>query len=36
VLLLHRGRLIERAPRELFFAEPASPEAFLNGDLPWD
>ncbi len=38
ILFLHRGRLIERADRTTFFAQPATPEAgaFLRGDLPWD
>ncbi len=38
ILFLHRGRLIERADRTAFFAQPATPEAeaFLRGDLPWD
>jgi tungstate transport system ATP-binding protein len=38
ILFLHRGRLIERAPKAIFFAQPSSAEAgaFLRGDLPWD
>ena len=38
ILFLHRGRLIERAPKTRFFAQPQTPEAgaFLRGDLPWD
>lgn len=38
ILFLHRGRLIERAPTAIFFAQPQTPEAdaFLRGDLPWD
>jgi tungstate transport system ATP-binding protein len=37
ILFLHRGRLIERAPAERFFAHPATPEAaaFIKGELPW-
>jgi tungstate transport system ATP-binding protein len=35
VLFLHRGRLLEVAPAERFFADPATPEAraFLRGEL---
>jgi tungstate transport system ATP-binding protein len=35
VLFLHRGRLLEAAPAERFFNEPATPEAraFLRGEL---
>jgi tungstate transport system ATP-binding protein len=35
VLFLHRGRLLEVAPAERFFNEPATPEAraFLRGEL---
>lgn len=38
ILFLHRGRLIERASKGDFFAQPATHEAaaFLRGDLPWD
>ena len=38
VLYLHRGRVLERAPAEKFFAQPATPEAaaFIKGELPWD
>ncbi len=38
ILFLHRGRLIERASKADFFAQPATHEAaaFLRGDLPWD
>ncbi|MBL8688515.1 MAG: ATP-binding cassette domain-containing protein [Rhodospirillaceae bacterium] len=38
ILFLHRGRLIERAPKAIFFTQPHTPEAgaFLRGDLPWD
>lgn len=37
VWFLYEGRLVERAPVELFFARPASPEAqaFIKGELPW-
>ncbi len=37
LLFLHRGRLIEDAKTQAFFAEPASPEAraFIAGDLLW-
>jgi tungstate transport system ATP-binding protein len=37
VLFLHRGRLIEQAPAETFFAQPATAEAraFVAGDLLW-
>ena len=37
VLFLHQGRLVERAPVEQFFANPASAEAaaFIKGELPW-
>src|SRR5436190_10429573 len=37
VLFLHQGRLLERAPVDRFFKQPASPEAaqFLEGELPW-
>jgi tungstate transport system ATP-binding protein len=35
VLLLHRGRLLEQTPAEVFFDEPRSAEgrAFLKGEL---
>ena len=35
ILLLHRGRLMEQAPAEAFFARPHSTEAqaFLRGDI---
>jgi len=38
ILFLHRGRLVERATKDAFFAGPSTPEAaaFLRGDLPWD
>ena len=37
VIYLHQGRLVERAPVEQFFRQPASPEAaaFIRGELPW-
>jgi tungstate transport system ATP-binding protein len=37
VLFIHQGRLVERAPAEQFFRQPASPEAaaFIKGELPW-
>jgi tungstate transport system ATP-binding protein len=37
VIYLHRGRVIERAPVEKFFAQPATAEAsaFIKGELPW-
>jgi tungstate transport system ATP-binding protein len=37
VLFLHRGRLVERAAADAFFAGPQSPEAaaFLKGELLW-
>lgn len=37
VIYLHQGRVVERAPAEKFFAEPATPEAtaFIKGELPW-
>jgi tungstate transport system ATP-binding protein len=37
ILFMDRGRLVERAPVERFFAAPASPEAaaFISGELPW-
>ncbi len=37
VLFLHQGRLVERAPVERFFQQPASEEAgaFIKGELPW-
>jgi tungstate transport system ATP-binding protein len=37
VWFLHQGRLVERAPVDRFFNEPASPEAaaFIKGELPW-
>jgi tungstate transport system ATP-binding protein len=37
VIYLHQGRVLERAPIEQFFAQPASAEAaaFIKGELPW-
>jgi tungstate transport system ATP-binding protein len=37
VLFIHHGRLVERAPVERFFSQPASVEAaaFIKGELPW-
>jgi tungstate transport system ATP-binding protein len=37
VIYLHRGRVLERAPVEQFFAKPATAEAaaFIKGELPW-
>ena len=37
VIYLHQGRVLERAPAERFFAQPATREAaaFIRGDLPW-
>jgi tungstate transport system ATP-binding protein len=37
VIYLHRGRVLERAPVEQFFAQPATAEAaaFIKGELPW-
>jgi tungstate transport system ATP-binding protein len=37
VLFLHRGRLVEDAPANQFFLQPASPEAaaFVKGELLW-
>jgi tungstate transport system ATP-binding protein len=37
VLFLHQGRLVERAPVDRFFRQPASAEAaaFIKGELPW-
>lgn len=37
VLFIHQGRLVERAPMEAFFRQPASAEAaaFVKGELPW-
>jgi tungstate transport system ATP-binding protein len=37
VLFIHQGRLVERAPVDRFFKQPAAPEsaAFIKGELPW-
>ena len=37
ILFLHQGRLVERAPVEKFFRQPATAEAaaFIKGELPW-
>ena len=37
VLFIHQGRLVERAPVETFFKQPASSEAaaFIKGELLW-
>jgi len=37
VIYLHQGRVLERAPIERFFAQPATAEAaaFIKGELPW-
>jgi tungstate transport system ATP-binding protein len=37
VLFLHEGRLVERAPVDQFFSQPASAQAaaFVKGELPW-
>lgn len=37
VLFIASGRLVERAPAERFFANPATAEAaaFIRGELPW-
>lgn len=37
VLFIHQGRLVERAPVDTFFRQPASAEAaaFVKGELPW-
>ena len=37
ILFISAGRLVERAPVERFFAQPASAEAaaFIRGELPW-
>lgn len=38
VIYLHEGRVVERAPVEKFFAQPATAEAaaFIKGELPWE
>lgn len=37
ILFLNQGRLVERAPADRFFQQPASAEAaaFIKGELPW-
>ncbi|HEX7250603.1 MAG TPA: phosphate ABC transporter ATP-binding protein [Burkholderiales bacterium] len=37
ILFMHRGRVVERAPVDAFFAKPSSQEAaaFIKGELPW-
>jgi tungstate transport system ATP-binding protein len=37
ILFIHQGRLVERAPVDAFFKQPASAEAaaFIKGELPW-
>jgi tungstate transport system ATP-binding protein len=37
VIYVHQGRVVERAGIEVFFKQPASPEAaaFIKGELPW-
>ena len=37
VIYLHEGRVLERAPVEVFFSRPATAEAaaFIKGELPW-
>ena len=37
VLFIHQGRLVERAPVEVFFRHPAAVEAaaFIKGESPW-
>jgi tungstate transport system ATP-binding protein len=37
VLFVHGGRLVERAPADMFFKQPATAEAaaFIKGELPW-
>ena len=38
VIYVHQGRVVERAPAEKFFTQPATQEAsaFIKGELPWD
>ena len=38
ILFINGGRLIERAPVDRFFAQPATAEAaaFIRGELPWN
>jgi len=37
VIYLHQGRMVERAPADRFFSQPATAEAaaFIKGELPW-
>jgi tungstate transport system ATP-binding protein len=37
VIYVHQGRVVERAPAEKFFTQPATVEAaaFIKGELPW-
>jgi tungstate transport system ATP-binding protein len=37
VIYLHQGRVVERAPADRFFSQPATAEAaaFIKGGLPW-
>jgi tungstate transport system ATP-binding protein len=37
VIYVHQGRVVERAPAEKFFTQPATAEAaaFIKGELPW-
>jgi tungstate transport system ATP-binding protein len=37
VIYLHLGRVVERAPADQFFSQPATAEAaaFIKGELPW-
>jgi tungstate transport system ATP-binding protein len=37
VIYVHQGRVLERAPAEKFFTQPATVEAaaFIKGELPW-
>ena len=37
IIYLHQGRVLERAPADKFFSQPASAEAaaFIKGELPW-
>lgn len=37
VIYLHQGHVVERAPADRFFSQPATAEAaaFIKGELPW-
>jgi tungstate transport system ATP-binding protein len=37
VIFLHRGRVVEYTPAEVFFRQPRSAEAraFIRAELPW-